>query len=344
MFDRLSLGLAAALTLLPLSALGEPAVDLPGYDRMEVRSPHRAWPLAASVWYPAGARTYAVPVGDNPIFHGTRAYLGARVAEGRFPLFVFSHGSGGNMDNMSWLLAGLAERGAMVLAVNHPGSTSGDSSPRRSVMLDLRAQDLSAVLDALLADPAFAAHVDGDRITSIGFSLGGGTALNLAGMRLDAGRYAPYCASGDEARADCVFFEKGGVDFRALPAGFAADMRDARITAAVALDPAFTYVATDESVAAMTLPVQIINLGTDVRLSAADASAQGSGFAARLPQVDYVEIAPANHFTALPDCKPMGAAILEEEGEDPICTDPDGADRAAVHARILDEIARFAGL
>lgn len=329
--------------LIVLGGLAQAQPMLPGFDRMDVQSAHRARPLDASFYYPADNRTYMTVIGDNPIFDGMRVYMGPRFAKGTHPLVLFSHGSGGSMDGMAWLMAGLAERGAIVLAVNHPGSTSGDSSPRRSVRLDARAQDLSAALDQFLAEPEFAGAVDPDRIYSLGFSLGGATALGLAGLRFDAGAYAPYCQDGAN-RADCAFFDKGGVDFGNLPTGFSADMRDVRVTGAMAIDPAFTYVATKESVAELDLPTLLINLGKAHRLAASDMGPKGSGFAARLPQAHYAEIAPAIHFTALPECKPKAAEMLEVEQDDPICTDPEGTDRKAVHLHMLDEIAGFMGL
>ncbi|SMX27557.1 Alpha/beta hydrolase family protein [Pelagimonas phthalicica] len=340
---RLLIAALMASLVTPMMAQSDsPDIGVPGYDRMDVKSPHRAWPIAASVWYPAGSKTYFARIGDNPIWHGMPVLQAPRVAEGKHPLILFSHGSGGNMDGMAWLLSGLAQEGAMVLAVNHPGSTSGDSSPRRSMRLDERAQDLSAALDVLLAEPAFASYVDLNRIYSVGFSLGGATALNLAGLQFDASAYAPYCGSSAEMqRLDCQFFAKGGVDFANLPAGFSADMRDPRVSKAVAIDPAFTYVATEASLSAMELPVQLINLGDEAGLAASDVSAKGSDLAAKLGDVDYVTLAPASHFTALPECKPQGAAILEEEQDDPICTDPEGADRKEIHRQMLAEIARF---
>ncbi|MCC5780146.1 alpha/beta fold hydrolase [Nitratireductor sp. B36] len=315
-----------------------------GYDRLTVKADHRPSVLAASVWYPAGTPTYRGLVGDNAVFQGTSAYVGAAVAEGRFPLFVLSHGSGGNMDAISWLSSALAMRGAMVLAVNHPGSTSGDSSPRRSLRLDERAADLSAALDALLNEPVFADHVDRSRIASLGFSLGGATALNLAGLRFDRGAYADYCATMGEDGQDCVFFAKGGVDFAALPEGFATDMRDERILQAIAIDPGMTYAATPESVGRMKMPVLLINLGRTHLFKAADVGPDGSNLAARLPSALLKTIAPAHHFTFLAECKPEGAAMLAAEKDDPVCDDPEGADRAAVHKAIVEEIAAFAGL
>ncbi|MDV2966315.1 alpha/beta fold hydrolase [Nitratireductor aquimarinus] len=323
---------------------GALAQPFAGYDRLTVKADHRPSVLAASVWYPAGTPTYRGLVGDNAVFQGTSAYVGAGVAEGRFPLFVLSHGSGGNMDAISWLSSALALRGAMVLAVNHPGSTSGDSSPRRSVRLDERAADLSAVLDALFDEPAFADHVDRSRIASLGFSLGGATALNLAGLRFDPDAFADYCAWIGDGGQDCVFFSKGGVDLNALPDGFGAELRDDRIGRAIAIDPGMTYAATPESIAGTDMPVLLINLGEAHLFKAADVGPDGSDLAGKLPSAVLKTIAPAHHFTFLAECKPEGAAMLAEEKDDPVCDDPEGADRAAVHEAIVEEIAAFAGL
>jgi predicted dienelactone hydrolase len=328
---------AALVTVLGKAAAAEP---IAGYDRLTVTAAHRPAPLAASVWYPAGTPTYPALVGDNAVFKGTRAYVGAAVADGQFPVFVLSHGSGGNMDTISWLSSKLALSGALVLAVNHPGSTGGDSSPRRSILLDERAKDLSAALDALFIDPTFGPRIDPSRIIAIGFSLGGTTALNMAGIRFDRRAYADYCARLETAQ-DCVFLAKGGVDFDHLPDGFAADMRDPRVDAAVAIEPGMTYAVTVDSAAATTMPVLLINLGNDTRWKAVDVSAEGSDLVGRLSNSRYVVVSPGYHFTFLAECKPAAREILIEEADDPVCDDPEGTDRARAHQAIIEAIADF---
>jgi predicted dienelactone hydrolase len=327
---------AAALSL---SAAAQ-AADV-GYDRLDVTAAHRAGPVAASVWYPVSTRTYRSLIGDNAVFRGVPALVGAAVAEGRFPLVLLSHGSGGNMDNLGWLSAALAAEGVMVLGVNHPGSTSGDSSPRRSVDLAARAADLSAALDALLADPSFGPRVDRSRITALGFSLGGATALALGGLRFDPSAYPAYCARLGAAAVDCAFFAKGGVAPDGMPAGWNSDMADRRVGAVVAVDPGFSFVATPESAAAMNLPVLLVSLGEEDLFPAADVSASGSGLADALPDVRHAVIAPAHHFSFLGLCKPDGAAILREEQDDPVCDEPACGDRAAVHAAVVSAVLAF---
>jgi hypothetical protein len=46
----------------------------------------------------------------------------------------------------------------------------------------------------------------------------------------------------------------------------------------------------------------------------------------------------------MPLCQPEGVAILEAEQDDPVCTDPPGTDRKAVHAEIIEVLAETLGL
>ncbi|WP_284163992.1 hypothetical protein [Frigidibacter sp. SD6-1] len=336
---RLTLSFALSLA----TALPAAADMLPGYDRFDVQSVHRARPIAASLWYPAANPTFRAPIGENPIFRPIMAFMGPAVAEGRHPLVLFSHGSGGRADGLGWLLSALAGRGAIVLGVDHPGSTGGDSSPRRSVDLQARAGDLSAALDQILTDPAFAPFIDEDNVSVVGFSLGGSTALNLAGLRFDGAMQDERCTTGPDA-ADCWFFKRGGVSFASVP-GFSADARDARIVRAVAIDPGFGGAVIADSLRAVTAGVHLVNLGDAAdRIDATDVGPDGNGLAARLPGATYSVVAPANHFTFLAPCKDGAEAILQDEGEDPLCSDPEGAVRTEVHDRLVADIAAALGL
>lgn len=333
----------ALLAMLALPHANPISADvLPGYDRFDLTADHRARPIATSVWYPAANTTYRAPVGDGPIFEPSFAFIGPAIAEGKHPLVLVSHGSGGNAETLGWLTNGLVAEGAIVLAVNHPGSTSGDSSPRRSVDLEARAGDLTAALDMILADPAFGGFIDADRISVVGFSLGGATALALAGVRFDGTTQDTNCSIGPEA-ADCVFFHLGGVRFADYP-GFEADARDLRISQAVIIDPGFGSAAEPGTLQNALAGITLINLGDADRLRAADVGPNGNDLANRLPEASYVEIAHANHFTFLATCKPGAAEVLKRYEEDPICTDPEDADRATTHELLIDAISSGLGL
>jgi predicted dienelactone hydrolase len=88
-------------------------------------------------------------------------------------------------------------------------------------------------------------------------------------------------------------------------------------------------------VAGLQARVHLVGLGSGAdRLPATDFSDAGSGFGALLPAATQTLVAPARHFSLLPVCTPKGPAILKDEGDDPVCTDPPGADRAAIHAQV----------
>ncbi len=339
---KLKLAVILAMTILgfaPGFAAAAPET-IAGYEKIIVTAPYRTEPLAGAIWYPAGRATSPSAVGDNAVFQGTPAYFGAVPGDGKFPLIVMSHGTGGNTDDFAWLSSQLAVRGALVVAVNHPGSTRGDLSPQRTKLTD-RAADLKATLTHILADPLFGPHIDRSRIISLGFSLGGTTALNLAGARMDRGLYQNYCATLGDAAVDCVFLTKGGINLKELPPSFEENMRDQRITAAVAIDPGMTYAMTKESIAAMEMPVLLINLGNNTPMKASDVSAEGSNLAAKLPRAEYTTVTPAIHFTFLGLCKPEGPRLLAERHYDPVCDDPQGTDRAKIHDTIIAHIVRF---
>jgi predicted dienelactone hydrolase len=126
-----------------------------------------------------------------------------------------------------------------------------------------------------------------------------------------------------------------------MPASWNIPMGDPRISAVIAADPGFSFVATPDSVAAMAMPVLLISLGADDLFPAADVSTAGSGLAEALSDARHVVIAPAHHFSFLGLCKPAGAAILREEQDDPVCDEPAGGDRAAVHAAVIEAVLGF---
>ncbi|KZL28730.1 Alpha/beta hydrolase family protein [Pseudovibrio sp. Ad37] len=340
MMKRLLLSALCTLTFSSAFANDE----LPGFDEITVKTTHRTRPVAGSIWYPVGTKTYKGLRGDNPVFVGNYAYVGAGVKEGKFPLILFSHGSGGNMFSAGWLFSALAKKGAMVVAVNHPGSTSGDSSPRRSILLDERAKDLSATLDTILNDPNFNRYIDQSQIIAAGFSMGGASVLNLAGARWDREKFSQYCKTYKSADPGCIFFSKGGVDFDHLPDGFIGNAKDERVTKVVSIDPGYTVAFDKASAKDIQIPVQFINIGHQDRTFGADLEAEGNNILSLIPDASYAVTDHGDHFAFLPSCKPEGTALLEADNDDPVCTDPEGTDRVEVHEQIQQYMEKFIGL
>ncbi len=179
-----------------------------GMQKISVVSPTRDRALAVTVWYPSKGDGKTGSAGEHPIFEGSTTSQNATIEAGPFPLVLVSHGSGSRADGMAWIAAELAKAGFIVAGPNHPGTTSGDSTPEATPKIWERTQDISEVITALSADPRFKASVDKTRIGVLGFSLGGSTAIELAGARADLNAYKHYCETNSDMM-DCRWFRGG---------------------------------------------------------------------------------------------------------------------------------------
>jgi dienelactone hydrolase len=194
------------------------------------------------IWYPAvegssGTVTYDVRDFTPPAiqemltgstdarfsFEGQRE---AAVAEGRFPVVLFSHGFTSLRLQSSFLTSHLASHGMIVVAPDHPsrdlnnvlgGTASGD----RNESVD----DLLGSLDLILAagadsDGPFAGRVDDARIAALGHSAGGGTVI-VAALDERISGYVSMAAGGPAEAAEFPdtpsFFMAGAIDAVATP-------------------------------------------------------------------------------------------------------------------------------
>lgn len=336
----------ALLTLLIALAPACLQAQSAGLRETALHAPHHGRDMALAFWYPAPSDSPTEAFAGNPVFHPVTVARDAPALPGPHPVVVLSHGLGGHHRSLAWLAAGLARAGAVVVAVNHPGSSFGDFDLRAGLAHWTRAADLGHALDHLAADPALAGLLDLDRVAAAGFSYGGWTALQLGGVRGNLAGFAAHCAQNADRDRHCAELAAGGID----PSGFDAALwdaphADARVGRVVAIDPGLTWGLRSAQVAGLAGPALLIQLGTGAdRLGATDIGDAGSGFAAHLPAAALVEIAPAAHFSVMPRCTDAGPAILAAEGDDPVCTDPACADRAAIHAAVLAAMIDFLGL
>ena len=340
------LHLGALALSLSLSAATAGA-DTAGVRFSQLDAPHHGKAMEVAVWFPADEQDTSgrtIVVAENPVFHGVDALENAAMAAGRHPVVVLSHGWGGSMRSLAWLSAGLAQRGAIVVGVNHPNSTWGDFDPAKGIKHWSRVHDLGVALDWVVSHRDFATQVDANRLMAVGFSYGGWTALSMGGMR---GNHAQTIAACKRLGDALVFCDALLSDAHGLPsvapAAWDADYKDARITHVAAIDPGLIWGLDADDAAALEPQVRLIGLG-DGANRLPDTDFDASGLANLLPDARITRLVPAFHFTALPLCKPAGEEILRSEGDDPVCSDPSGANRAAVHQQIIDIIARDLGL
>ena len=329
--------------LLLTMALPDPSLAAEvGVREISVAAPERGRDLAVTVWYPAEAGGKAVLVGDNRVFTGAPASADAPAAGGRYPLVVLSHGSGGRIQGMTWLATALAKAGFVVAGPNHPGTTSGDSTPADTPKIWERTQDLSAVIDGLAADPRWSGVIDAQNIGVVGFSLGGAAAMEIAGARASLEAYANYCDT--YTQQDCKWYA-GGVgyvndelvqvdklDLRTVDkTRFEQSNLDRRVKSAVLVDPGLAPAYDEESLRQIAIPMNFINLGD---IGTVPPGVIADKVAALTPHGTYIAVDGSNHFSFLPECKQGAAEMLKSVGEvDPIC-DETGRPRAEIHAEL----------
>lgn len=327
-----------------MSAATQASAGPAGLRSTEIEMPHHSGGASASIWYPNGGGGEETIFAENPVFIGVTAAISAEVEDGLHPVVMFSHGMGGTARTQAWLASGLANRGAIVVSVNHPHSTWGDFDMAEGVKHWTRVADLSVALDALLADPAFAGHVDTTRIMAAGFSYGGWSALSMGGLTGNHQGFVETCTDFIDTMAACDLLLSEDVNMQSLdPAVWNASYADARITHVTAIDPGFVWGLAAHNAADLVANLLMIGFGgPNDRMSATNFDE--SGLAGFLPDAEFERFDPGFHFTAMPLCKPAGEAILIEENDDPVCTDPAGTDRAKVHADIIDAMAQQLGL
>jgi predicted dienelactone hydrolase len=299
-----------------------------GFTRLSVANPMGGAAIQTFLWYPTTASTSVVKMGPFEV----DVAVNEKPETGSHPLVVISHGTGGsNLDHRDTAIY-LAERGFVVATLTHPGDNFQDTSGYgKETQLFGRPRHVKAVLDALLAHPAFGKIIDAARIGIAGMSAGGYTALVLAGGEPDFSRFAAYCRDHSEDPWIC------NREPKITKAPVASDwslMQDARIKSAVLMAPALGFAFDRDGLAAVRLPIRLYKPEADEVVRYPNDAEHLKSMLPRAPE--YVVLAGASHYIFLAPC-PLAFARQARE----ICSDPPGVDRAALHARLNAEIEDF---
>ena len=341
-------GIVAALLLLAPHRAA--AADAPvGYRDLSVagNTALRGNPsgkLRVVVWYPAAAGVAVRPIEvgppGSPFFVEGEAAQDAALAPVAAPLpfIVVSHGTGGTAMDISWLCASLAAHGYLVASVDHPGNNALEAPTVAGATLWwMRADDLSRVIDGVLAQADFGPRIDRARIGAAGFSLGGYTVLALAGARANPALITPYCArkattplctneatpTVPDILARSAALAASDPEYRAALAANAQSHRDPRVRAVFSIAPALGPAIIPESLASIDVPVELVAGFGDPILPVIDNAIPD---ALAIPNAQLtLWPKPTGHYTFLTDCTPAGSRAFA-----PICTDA-GPARVAVH-------------
>jgi len=312
------------------------ASEFVGVRQIAASPKERGSDLTVTIWYPADAGGKSVTLGESAFFLGTDAMLEAPISRGKYPLILLSHGAGlgGTPQAISWIATPLAKQGFIVAAPTHPGNTGVNRSALETMKLWLRPADISATLDALEKQPFFENHLEAGKVGALGLSMGGTTALALAGARIDPIRLASYCDTNDLNASLCGWVKQSGVDLHAMDMRLAGrDNKDKRIGFAMAIDPAPVDIFQMDTFSKVSIPVDIVNLGKPGTIP---QTALASGIAKVIPNGMYSTIEDASHYSMFGECKPGAAELADSEKiGDPICSDGGGQSRLEIHRRLI---------
>ncbi len=326
--------ISSLLIVLPLSAAANEAV---GVRQITAHSTERNSDLSVTVWYPSMGGGKPVMLGESPFFVGTPALLDAPASKHRYPLILLSHGAGiaGSSQAVSWIAGPLAARGFIVAAPTHPGNGGTSRSAAETMKLWLRPKDITETLNTLSKDEFFKDHIQPKEVGMLGLSMGGNTALAIAGARIDPARLAHYCGDSTRSASLCDWVTRSGVDLHAMDMTLAGrDNRDSRIKFVMAIDPAPMDIFASSSFATISLSVDLVNLG---KLSEIPQTVRADKAAQSMPNASYATIEDASHYSMFADCKPgIAGSSAEKEVGDPICSDGDGRSREEIHDQMID--------
>lgn len=300
-------------------------------------------PLAWSAWYPASDSARGAeraPCADDAWFRPEPVAPDAKLSETRslWPVVLLSHGTGGTADGMGWLGRRLAGKGFIALAVSHHGNTAIEPYlPEGFWCWWERARDLTVLLDRLAAHGRFAGRLDPGSVFAAGFSLGGYTALSLAGALTDLDLFERWRRAeapdmgGPREFPDLVdrvrLLHDESETFRQSVARHGRNHLESRVRAVAAYAPAPTVRAfTPSSVASIAIPVALMTGAGDTE---APFETCTQWLKERNPAFAITALdAPTGHYVFLPEATDAGRAQ-----EPAICVDPPGVDRAAIHDR-----------
>ncbi|MFS8116084.1 dienelactone hydrolase [Rhizobium jaguaris] len=315
-----------------------------GVRQIAAPSKERGNDLAVTVWYPADSGGKPVSLGENVFFVGTLAMLDAPISDRKFPLILLSHGAGlaGNAQALSWIAVPLAKQGFIVAAPTHPGNTGANRSAAETMKLWLRPADITETLSAIGENDLFKEHLELNKVGMLGLSMGGSTALAIAGARIDPKRLASYCDTDALNPSLCGWVRQSGVDLHAMDLTLAGrDNEDMRIRFAVAIDPGPVDAFEFNTFSRISIPVDLVNLGQPGKIP---LTVQAAKIAEAIPNATYSTIEDASHFSMFAECKPGAAEIAESEKiGDPICSDGGGRSRNEIHAQLIDMVVTAFG-
>jgi predicted dienelactone hydrolase len=296
-------------------------------------SAERAKDVEISYWYPTQTASPATAFGNGKIFEPVDVVVDASIAPGKYPIVLLSHGGlRSSFSHVGWIASELSKKGYVVIAPKPPEPQTLTAVESVNE-LSLRPADLTLGLSSLEQIDLLKDNVATDKVSGVGFFMGGTAMLSLLGAKIDADKYRASCLD-EGINVDCHWYQQSGVDLQKLSnQALSAPVANNRLISAVVINPELTKVLDESSLETITRDVAVIHLSGHKRSALTPANALS-----KIPNVQVNEISTASQFSAFSLCTPKGEKILTAEGEGEICLEPAASSRHENHQAILKAI------
>ncbi|MBD2777587.1 alpha/beta hydrolase [Iningainema tapete] len=188
-----------------------------------------------------------------------------------FPLIVISHGVAENRETFAYVAQHLTSYGFAAAVLEHPGSDakrfqqyfSGLAGPPEANELINRPLDVKFVLDELQRlsseDPTIKGQLNLQQVGALGHSLGGYTALALAGASIDFQQVRKDCYPNRSLNLSVFLQCRAGE----LPPG-SYPIQDPRIKAVMAINPLNSTILGQKGISQIQVPVMLVGGSQDI--------------------------------------------------------------------------------
>jgi predicted dienelactone hydrolase len=253
--------------------------------------------------YPSTDKSQDIKIGPYSI----RACPDGKIANGKFPLVVISHGGGGYHLLYRVVAQHLAQNGYVVAMPEHYGNNRNNNSLEgQKNNLTLRTRHIRLVIDTLLCDPELMEYIDSRQIFMIGHSMGGCTALAIAGA-------VPWSREREQIEVS----------------------NDDRVKALVLFAPAAAWYQHPDALNRVNLPIAVFSAEHDTLTPYWQADLIKQNI--KNPTlVNIITVKNAGHLSFL---APFPENMRSKNF--PPSQDPDGFDREAFHATLKVQVLDF---
>lgn len=318
--------------------------NLTGRMILNLDDPISGRKLEGYIWYPTHDMANAIWEHGNweRVWEPIAIIPDAEPIVDTFPVLLLSHGLFGTANNQAWLAQALVAQGYIVVAINHPGTSHffRDTDQRRELWQ--RARDISRVIDYLTTDFVLSTQIRRDEIYMAGHSLGGHTAMLLAGARYSVRHFDDFCFDHIGELVCGLFNEWQVAKTEKDQQQMELDWSDARIKAFAIFDLGGSQSFDPVSLRAINAPMLVFGAPKDTM--GLDLNIESRYLIKHLaPEVlVYHEPEQLGHFDFLGVCTEHGLVVLSaEEPDDSFVCFEGREERREMHKHLVKQLMQF---